>query len=274
MIRDWARRSLGAFLLYAGRSLADALGDLAFLLLPAQRRAVAHNLALVLDQPVDAPVVCSAARRAFRASARNFGALALLRFAGRRWAPRVSVEWAGASPETLEAPVIVVSAHLGPFDVVAATFARRGYRLVALAEPTGPGWFHHCVRWLRSQCGIRLVPPTPAGMLAAARAARSGIPVAFLVDRPHPGGRATRFFGVPVRLPEGAVRLARRLGCPIVPAFVYRTPDGYRLRFEAPISVEPGDDAMRHLAQVAERLEQAIRAAPDQWLVFRPVWDT
>jgi KDO2-lipid IV(A) lauroyltransferase len=257
-----------------GRFVADRLGDAAYLALPRYRRAAAANLARVLGEPSDSPAVRAAVRGAFRASVRNFLALAVLRVVGRLWSPALVVEFDAVAPETLRGPVVIVSAHLGPFDVVAALLARHGHSFVVVGEPMRPRWLDRCVRWLRGQGGVALVPASREGLWRIRQALGAARPVVFLVDRRvDRGGRLVRFFGAPACLPEAPLRLAHRWRCPLVPAFAFRTADGYRVRLGTPIALDGARERMREACdELVTRLEAAIRASPDQWLVFQPVW--
>jgi KDO2-lipid IV(A) lauroyltransferase len=184
----------------------------------------------------------------------------------------------GAPVALSGSPIILVSAHLGPFDVAAATLAStRRLRLVSVAAPMRPWWIDRSMRWLRGVSGIELVPPTAAGLLRVRRALQTGTPVVFLVDRdPAGNGQLVSFFGARTTLPDGPLRLARRLNCPIVPVFCYRAEHGYRVRSGEPLRVartaNRQQDITVALEALARQLECAIREAPDQWLVFSPVW--
>jgi lauroyl/myristoyl acyltransferase len=104
------------------------------------------------------------------------------------------------------------------------------------------------------------------------------------------------FFGAPARLPTGHVRLALQTQSRIVVACCIMEKDGqtavgdasgvccYRIQFAPPIEMEAASDQevvprvseanIRHNVQrVLEIIEQMIRQAPDQWLMFVPVWE-
>ncbi|WP_448575095.1 lysophospholipid acyltransferase family protein [Thermomicrobium sp.] len=256
--------------------VVDRIGEAAYLLWRSRCEDLCANLAHVLGLPADSGSVRSAARRAFQASARNIAALLVLRLTGARWRPVTVLEEVPAALSN--SPVIFVSAHLGPFDVVAATLvSAHGLRLVSMAAPMRPWWVDRLMRWLRGVSGIELVPPTPAGLFRVRRALLAGRPVVFLVDRDVTGnGQQVHFFGRPTTLPDAPLRLARRLNCPIAPVFCYRAANGYRIRWGEPLRVartaNREQDLTVALEALVRQLEGAIREAPDQWLVFSPVW--
>jgi len=272
----FGRATFSPLLERAARWVVDRIGEAAYLLWRSRCQDLCANLAHVLGLPADSRTVRSAARRAFQASARNIAALLVLRLTRGRWWPVIEMERAPVALS--DSPVILVSAHLGPFDVVAATIiSARGLRLVSVAAPMRPWWVDRLMRWLRGVSGIELVPPTTAGLFRVRRALHAGKPVVFLVDRDVTGsGRLVSFFGARTTLPDGPLRLARRLNCPIVPVFCYRAENGYRIRYGEPLRVartaKRQQDITVALEALVRQLEWAIREAPDQWLVFSPVW--
>lgn len=111
------------------------------------------------------------------------------------------------------------------------------------------------------------------------RALRRGEYVALLADRPTPGrGVEVEFFGRPAWVPEGAAALAQRAGSPMLVGGVTRNGDGtYTAHAMPPITWKPDesrDEAVqRGMQQVMSDLETLIRRAPEQWYMFRPMWE-
>lgn len=254
----------------------DRVGDVAYWLLPHYRAAAQWNLAHVLGAPPDSAPVRGAVRAAFRYSARNYLAVALVRLSGGRWSPPVTIE----QTEPITTKDILISAHLGPFDVVAQLVARRGMCLATLVATEESVIAQKVATWLRSGPGLHLWPVNQAGWRRVVRAwQRGSCHLTFLVDRDLAGrGRPILFFGRVTTLPDGPVRLARRLLCSLRPVFCYRVSHGYVIRVGQPISASRTDnredDVERMLRLLITELEHAIRQAPDQWLVFRPIWPT
>ena len=56
--------------------------------------------------------------------------------------------------------------------------------------------------------------------------------------------------------------------------WVVRTPDGrYEIRFNQPIDcADPPGDVEHVTSLILHQAEEAIRANPDQWLMFFPLW--
>ena len=103
--------------------------------------------------------------------------------------------------------------------------------------------------------------------------------VAILGDRDFTdSGERIEFFGKETLLPRGPASFSLRTGAPILPAFVVRTKaNNCRLIIEDPIKYKATGTwqtdikgLMRAYVRVIERY---IRRYPDQWYVFRKVWN-
>ena len=86
------------------------------------------------------------------------------------------------------------------------------------------------------------------------------------------------FFGVKTLIPKGPAVFSLKTGAAVVPATLIRQEDDrFKLIFDKPIYPEPtGDkanDIKRHMKIYIDVIERYIRRYPDQWYVFRKVWN-
>lgn len=174
--------------------------------------------------------------------------------------------------------VILVSAHIGPFNYLSQWFAAKGYATTIPVERL------HDERMLKLQLDLRGgfgVNFTPLGGSAPIRAMihalRKNQLVLITGDRAVVGEHIERpFFDAPAQLPGGPVELAQRTGAAIVGAFGWREP-GNRIggRF-FPVSLalpeEKRSDFEALEGKVIEVMEEVIAAHPEQWVVFSQVW--
>lgn len=171
---------------------------------------------------------------------------------------------------------VAVSAHLSCFDMLLLTLAARGYEVqgLAYADPRGS---YRVQNRLRREAGLILTPISPAALRAAVQRLRNGGIVLTGVDRPTPQGEVLTFFGRRARLPVGHSRLAIRTRSRIVVGAMRSTGQGH---YEAAHlgTIDPqemgssGQDACAVSEAVLRLLEEAIRARPQEWLMFYPVW--
>jgi len=166
--------------------------------------------------------------------------------------------------------VLLWSAHLGNWELAAEALARSGLDVSALARAHTDKDLEHYMDDRRRAAGVRIVGRCPLGR-EARRVLRAHGLLALLGDRRFGvGGRAVPFFGTLARLPAAPIALARRTGAALVPGFVVRTAPGrYRVQLEPPVPTTTG----RALEALAAVLERYVRAHPEQWFVFEPVWD-
>ncbi len=246
------------------------------------RDNVASNLSHIYDVPKSDPRVRHSVRGAFRTNALNIvDLLRVPHLVEEDYAKRLKV--VPGSWEILEEAVaarkgaILITAHLGPFDLVGSALRTRGYPLSALTARTTNRMVFHGITFLRSSHDMRVIEASSGGLRDIIRLLQRGEMVILLSDRDFfLSGRDAIFFGEPTTLPIGAVRLARDTGAPIIPFFAHREGRRTRMTVRPPISVRCSDNRNADIADalkvVAMELEQAIGEAPDQWVLFQRVW--
>jgi KDO2-lipid IV(A) lauroyltransferase len=135
-------------------------------------------------------------------------------------------------------------------------------------------------RRLRESAGGEVIAKREA-FRAVSDALRRGRVVAVLLDQnaSRAEGVFVPFFGRAASTSRGLALLSLRTGTPIVPAFMYRQPDGrHRMVFESPIpapSVESLAAAVEEITAICTtRIENAVRERPEQWLWLHRRWRT
>jgi len=170
--------------------------------------------------------------------------------------------------------LVVLTAHLGNWELAGRTLARDGARPthVVVAAEADPA----VERFLRGgEAPVRFVTRSaPTTSLTLLTALRRGEVVALQGDRAlgTRGDITLPFFGVPALFPMGPFLLARAAGAPVVPAFCLLDGDRrYRIVVGAPSMVRAGDEAAA-LARWVGVLETMVRRHPTQWFNFYDVW--
>jgi KDO2-lipid IV(A) lauroyltransferase len=165
---------------------------------------------------------------------------------------------------------ILVTCHLGSWEVAAAELSRAGYPLTVV---TGEqlGRLAPAVRRDKARRGITVVRPTN-GMRSLYRQLAANRILVLLIDGDvWRRGKILSFLGCPTHLPWGAERLARGTGAPLLPAVMQRERPGvFRARIYPPVKLDGGPEAA--MRQLVRPLEQAIATNPAQWCLFRSLW--
>lgn len=179
---------------------------------------------------------------------------------------------------------IVLTAHMGNYDLGAALFAEkfnREIRVVRAPEPDRQTAQHLSASLEKSGEGAVKVDYNTAGALLSfdlLNALRRGEIVSIQGDRVEGDLVATpaHLFGRRVRVPDGPFVLAQVAQAPIYPLFIARS--GYRsyqIIVREPIVVlrsgrEREDDIAPAVTQWCRVLEQIIAERWDQWFAFAP----
>lgn len=174
--------------------------------------------------------------------------------------------------------VVMVTGHLGPYELAAAWMAAKGYKVAGMVENLDPKVLEALASY-RSATGMVLVNMKD-GLRTAYRLLGEGYMLCLVADRAIGEARSAielPFLGGRRRLPVGPAVFAQGTGAPIITGAASRNPAGrprYIIELDPPILAGGRDAAERDrlVRCIAERLEAAIRRHPDEWFVFQPGW--
>ncbi|MGI8914110.1 MAG: lysophospholipid acyltransferase family protein [Chloroflexota bacterium] len=263
------------------RVTVDGISLLVWAVTPGRRRATAANYAALLRLPATLPAVRRLVRRAFQ----HYGRMSLEFFAltqtadaqllapacivGQHFLDEALARGHGA---------ILVSPHLGNWDLAARLCLALGYPLTAVVEDD---WSAAFAGQVRAKHGLRIVPRARS-LRPLLRALARNEPVALLCDVVPPGahGVAVCFAGQRAYLPVGPARLAISSGAPLLPCAAVTLADGQAsIRADGLINPPTGhsrpgaepEQIQSLMQEVAWRFERLIGTYPDQWYAFRPL---
>ena len=176
---------------------------------------------------------------------------------------------------------IIVSAHLGAWEMIPFTLSAFGYPFDSLVRRIENPAVERLLETIRSRFGNRTIDKRGAArsMLASLRA---GNLLALMVDINvvRNKGIFVDFFGVPACTTFIAAKLALRTGAPLVPVFIPwdERRRSYVLQVGAPLTVECSGDEEKDVRQLTENftklVEEQVRRYPDQWLWIHKRWRT
>jgi phosphatidylinositol dimannoside acyltransferase len=174
--------------------------------------------------------------------------------------------------------LIVVGVHTGNFNLFLLTLAAYGIEVQVLGLAIPPGGGFALMDQMRVQAGLHLTPINVPALRQAIRWLRNGGIVVTGIDRPvEDTAERVEFFGRPAALPTGHVRLALKTDAAILVGSPYRDLQGVNtVRFAPPLEMvrtgDPDEEFSINLRRVTAQLEEFIRARPEQWSIFLPVW--
>ncbi|MDD4893759.1 MAG: lysophospholipid acyltransferase family protein [Candidatus Omnitrophica bacterium] len=172
---------------------------------------------------------------------------------------------------------IIVTAHLGNWELGGVVIALSGYPFWAVALPHKDKKVDDFFRTQREIKGVRVIPVGRA-VRQSLEILRANKALALVGDRDFSEkGLVLNFFGKPTVFPQGPAALSLKTGATIITGFMMRNPDdSFTLRFEKPLDFVPtGDrekDSISLTAGYKNIFEEYIRKYPDQWYVFRKFW--
>lgn len=176
--------------------------------------------------------------------------------------------------------VVLVTGHLGNWEVGGAAFAARGLPVDAVAKGMSNRRFGEFLMAYRRALGVRLVELGDAPREALS-ALRRGRVLGLIADQnAREKGVFVPFFGRPAATFRGAALFALRTGAPIFLGVGFREPGlpaRYRVVVEKVPFVATGDlrrDVQALTAAHAAALERAVRQAPEQYLWQHRRWKT
>ena len=173
--------------------------------------------------------------------------------------------------------VVVLTAHLGNWELGGVVISQLGYPFFAVALPHKNKKVNDFFDAQRNSKGVKVIAMGKA-VRSCMSEIRNNHMVALVGDRDFTEkGIVVDLFGKPTHFPEGPAALSLITGAPLVPGFMLRNPDdSFTLRIEKPVEFYPSGDRSRDLVKLIKIykniFEDYIRKYPEQWYVFRPFW--
>ncbi|MGH7926868.1 MAG: lysophospholipid acyltransferase family protein, partial [Candidatus Binatia bacterium] len=167
--------------------------------------------------------------------------------------------------------------HIGNWELLAQSVASAGYLVATVAKAS---YDPRVTRWLqnwRSTRGLRIVwrDEVNAGKIILSVLRQNGL-MAFLIDQnTRTAGEFISFFGRPAFTPTTPAAIALRTGAAVLFCWHHRRAKQHKISFER-IRYTPSGDPKHDVSALTtmfnDRLEAAIRRAPEQWVWLHTRW--
>jgi KDO2-lipid IV(A) lauroyltransferase len=262
------------------RAVGWVIGTVAWAVVPSRRRAVMQNLSYL------APSLPPARRRLLaRRTFRNLidAAIHLFRLPSMPREELLSlIQVEGdehvRSALALGRGLLIVTGHMGPYELGGAWMAARGCPTHAMVEDLDPATLDALAIYRRAT-GMGLVS-MKQGIRSVFRLLDDGAIVLLVADRAIGDSRSAveMPFAHGVRpVPTGPAIFAMTKGTPIIVGHIVKNParrPRYLVHFDPPLLAEGSGEAerLRLTRLVTDGIAAAAQRYPDQWYVFQPEW--
>lgn len=171
---------------------------------------------------------------------------------------------------------ILITAHLGNWELFARKLALSGYKLNVIARNSDDPTMTGTANKMREKAGYHVLDKKNSA-LPAIRALKRNEVLGILPDQNTFTGVFVDFFGMPCATATGPAVFALRSGAPVMCGFARRTEEG---RFKAviypPLDVSitgnEEEDIHRLTQLLTKAIEDEIRKDPSQWLWLHDRW--
>ncbi|MBI3319280.1 MAG: lysophospholipid acyltransferase family protein [Candidatus Omnitrophica bacterium] len=250
---------------------------------PTDRAAVASNLSVILGRPVPGDGLTVDVFRNFALYLTEFLSADLLL---RRSSIRIEGREETAAQLRKTPQAIILSAHLGNWELGAMVLRQLGFSISVVALPHRDPRVNRLFDRQRQRCGVEVIPLGATAMQRSLAVLRQGGLVGIVGDREFGvNGIPVQFFGRQVLMPRGPALLSLRTGAPVVPIFLLRTGrERFQLSCSTPIQPSAGDAraaagesasssarVQRLTQHYSTAIEDAVARFPNQWLMFQPI---
>ncbi|MDD5530374.1 MAG: lysophospholipid acyltransferase family protein [bacterium] len=165
---------------------------------------------------------------------------------------------------------VVLTAHLGHWELGAAVLGLLGYSPVSISLPQPSTYTRKFFTGRRKSVGIEthyIDPKDPysLSLKPILIALKQGKVLATVGDRRYSGHAIkANFLNTTLDFPSGTFTLAQHTGSPIIPAFCVKENDKYSIYFEPELK-----DGVQGWANILDRY---VRKYVTQWYVFDKLW--
>ncbi len=175
-------------------------------------------------------------------------------------------------------PVVLVTAHIGAWQLASFVVARHKMSMVSVYAPEANPFLHKLVNNLRADLHSGFVPKKGC-MRELMSTLKRGDVVGFVPDLRMDGGAQLPLFDVNTPSNTTAARLALHHGCELVPVHAERLPGcRFKITTYPPIRADDQNASVEEQARQMTQKQLAlfetwIRDTPDQWLCVGRRWE-
>ncbi|MEW5945399.1 MAG: lysophospholipid acyltransferase family protein [bacterium] len=263
--------------------LANALAWLAYLLMPAHRKTILENLDTAFGDEFPRPWKRNTAVSSYRGMIlSSFEFIRFPRFTDDDVIRMMKMEGEEHLRRAVEngRGTIVVSAHFGNWELLAARLSAMGTPLTAVGRDQDDSLINDVVVELRTSRGTRIIPRGVPLYERIVSCLNNNELIGLVADQnAGVAGLFVDFFGKPASSFKGPGLFAVKTGAPVIPIFAVR--EGYekhRAVVFPPLAItptgDPAGDVLLYTQAYVKAIEKAVRQHPDHWMWVHKRWKT
>ena len=175
--------------------------------------------------------------------------------------------------------MLLISAHLDNWEVLAAATAAGGFKTAIVVKSLKPASLNNFIIQARERYGT-LVLQRKGAMRSILRHLRNGGILGFMMDQntKRNEGVFVDFLGRPACTTLGLAQLAVMTGVRAMPVFLVRKPGGQHLMIHGEPIDPPADlsetEVTKYTQKAVDSVASAVRAHPEQWIWMHRRWRT
>jgi Kdo2-lipid IVA lauroyltransferase/acyltransferase len=175
---------------------------------------------------------------------------------------------------------IIVTGHLGNFDLFGVLYAVLGVKLNIVARDIKNKKMNALWVKLRESSGLKQISAhrRQGSLKKILQALQKNETLAVVLDQNMSADKGVfvEFFGRPACTLDLAAVLAKRTGAAVIPAFMMRKEGGkHHARFFPPLQwIESDNEIVANTQLYTQIIEDMVRAYPEQWLWLHRRWKT
>jgi KDO2-lipid IV(A) lauroyltransferase len=293
-VRDWQSQAGHKFLLLLARvvhrlplglalGLGRGLGALAPRLSRRHLHLISADIARALQLDASSAMVRTLAINSYRRLGESLIEFFRLPYMTReeilQWATLEGTEHITAALARGHG-VILLTAHLGNWELCGALMGLSGYPTTAIARPQENTAITDLFNRIRETHGLKVVPISDVRECVRVLKRNECLGILGDLNASPPGAFAfVQVFGRPAATYLGTAYLALLTGAEIIPIFDERLPDHtHRVQIGAPILCSRTGDRQRDLltttVRTQEIIEREVRRRPTEWFWLLKRWET
>lgn len=267
-----------------GVQFGGFLGSISFYVLGRERRRSYDSLQVAFGSGLSKQELSAIAKKNFRNLGKGLIEVLNLQYLNpERLDALVSIEGEEylKKAEALGKGTILITGHIGNWELMAAFLSMRGYRLNVIAAPLYDPRIDDWIIRLRAKFNVETISRgSPSSSRKILGVLRKREILGLLIDQDtRVEGVYVNFFNKKAYTPSGAAQLALKSQATTMMCFVTRLPgDRHRITIEKPISLYKSDNKEKNIevntALFTERIEEHIKQYPDQWVWMHRRWKT